>query len=268
MLDKIASDIEHAYDAPTDTASALKPIPLRRLWWAAILLLGLSVGAVGFTIWQLGTTRSRPPISDTGNIAAVLAGQMSRSLHTIDAMLLEIRSTSKGLDIDTPDKLRSIYGTKEMHATMRGASRRGAAHLQHRGRGRERTARRLDRGLADARTSMSAIATTSRPPGRAFDGQLSTSVPIKNRIDGSQTIVFARRLDTSSGAFAGIIFASVNSNYFEAIYGSTQSVQNADLQPHQGGRHDPVPSSGQRSASRARSSRSRSDLAGRGRRAA
>ena len=58
-----------------------------------------------------------------------------------------------------------------------------------------------------------------------LDGRLSTSVPIRNRIDGNQTIVFARRLETPSGEFAGIIFASVNSNYFEAIYGSTQSIR-------------------------------------------
>src|SRR6187402_1507699 len=110
MLDKTAGDIRHAYDAPTDTPSALKPIPLRRLWWAAILLLGLSVSAVGFTIWQLRNDAIQAAVSDTGNIAAVLSGQMSRSLHTIDSMLLEIKGTSKGLDIDTPEKLRSIYG--------------------------------------------------------------------------------------------------------------------------------------------------------------
>jgi hypothetical protein len=28
-------------------------LSLRRLWWAAIVLLGVSAGAVGFTIWQL-----------------------------------------------------------------------------------------------------------------------------------------------------------------------------------------------------------------------
>ena len=57
------------------------------------------------------------------------------------------------------------------------------------------------------------------------DGQLSTSVPITNRIDGSQTIVFARRLETSNGAFAGIVFASVNFRYFQAIYESTESIR-------------------------------------------
>jgi hypothetical protein len=56
------------------------------------------------------------------------------------------------------------------------------------------------------------------------DGGLSTSVPIHNRIDGTRTIVFARRLESTSGDFIGIVYASVNSKYFEDIYASTQSV--------------------------------------------
>ena len=36
-------------------------IPLGRLWWAAILLLGISAGAVGWTVWQLRNTPSAPP---------------------------------------------------------------------------------------------------------------------------------------------------------------------------------------------------------------
>src|ERR1043166_7247808 len=73
------------------------------------------------------------------------------------------------------------------------------------------------------RTSMSPIATTSRTPART-DGKLSASVPINNRINGSRTIVFARRLEASNGNFVGIIYVSVNTKYFEDIYGSTQSV--------------------------------------------
>ena len=225
MLDKIAGDIRHVRDAPTDTRSALKPIPLRRLWWAAILLLGLSVSAVGITIWQLRNDAIQAAMSDTGNIAAVLAGQMSRSLHTIDGMLLEIKSTSKGLDVDTPAKLRSIYATKEMHDMMR-AHLAALPHI-------------FNIVVADANgqlvTSTAAWPTPDinvsdrdyfKTARARLDGKLSTSVPIRNRIDGNQTIVFARRLDTPKGDFAGVIFASVNSNYFEAIYGSTQSVHN------------------------------------------
>jgi hypothetical protein len=49
MPDQTTVDSERAHQTPA-AASSPKALPLRRLWWAAILLLGLSVGAVGFTI--------------------------------------------------------------------------------------------------------------------------------------------------------------------------------------------------------------------------
>src|SRR6266481_6635651 len=76
------------------TGAPARAIRLRRLWWAAILLLGISAGAVGWTIWQLRNDAIRAAISDSGNIATVLAGQLSRSLESIDAMLLEVKTSS------------------------------------------------------------------------------------------------------------------------------------------------------------------------------
>jgi PAS domain-containing protein len=49
-------------------------------------------------------------------------------------------------------------------------------------------------------------------------------IPVNNRIDGTQTIVFARRLEDAGGNFIGVILASVHSKYFEDIYASTQSI--------------------------------------------
>ena len=56
------------------------------------------------------------------------------------------------------------------------------------------------------------------------DGQLSTSIPSVSKVDGRSIIVFARRLESANGAFAGIIFAAVSTKYFEAIYSGIQSV--------------------------------------------
>jgi len=41
---------------------------------------------------------------------------------------------------------------------------------------------------------------------------MSTSVPSNNRINGKETIVFARRLLDTHSNFAGIVFASVNTS--------------------------------------------------------
>ena len=195
------------------------------MWWAAIVLLGLSAGAVGWTIWQLRNDAIRAAVSDTGNIATLLAGQLSRSLHSIDALLLELRSTRRAAPIKDLSSLHATYNQQDMHDALR---QELARHPQ------------LFNVVITDETGQLVVSTAAWPTPKINvadrdyfkdarsrdDGQLSTSVPIRNRIDGSRTIVFARRLDTANGAFGGVIFASVNSKYFEAIYESTQSVHN------------------------------------------
>src|ERR1700730_8208670 len=81
------------------SGAVAKAVPLGRRWWAAILLLGISAGAVGWTIWQLRNDAIRAAISDSGNIAALLAGQLSRSVQSIDTVLLALEAPSKDLEI-------------------------------------------------------------------------------------------------------------------------------------------------------------------------
>src|SRR4051812_43109309 len=95
-----------------------KMIPLRRLWWAAILLLGVSASAVGWTIWQLRTDAIRAAISESGNIATVLAGQLSRSLQSIDSVLVEVKKATKDLDIDTPPGFRAAFNRRAFRASL------------------------------------------------------------------------------------------------------------------------------------------------------
>src|SRR5580698_9980335 len=66
---------------------------LRRLWWAAVLLLGLSASAVAWTVWQLRNDAIDAAAAESGNIASVLAYQLSRSLQGIDVVLLEVKQT-------------------------------------------------------------------------------------------------------------------------------------------------------------------------------
>ncbi len=200
-----------------------KSVSLRHLWWAAILLLGVSASAVGWTIWQLRADAIRSAISESGNIATVLAGQLSRSVQSIDAVLLEVRKGSKDLDIDTPPGFRAAFNRRAFRETL----------MEYLGR----LPQAFNIAIADARGQV-IVSTAAWPTPKInvadrdyfqdahsrTDGQLSTSIPINNRIDGKRTIVFARRLETSAGGFVGIIYASVNTNYFEAIYGSVQSL--------------------------------------------
>jgi diguanylate cyclase (GGDEF)-like protein len=198
-------------------------IPLRQLWWAAFVLLGVSASAVGWTIWELRSDAIRAAIAESGNIAAVLASQLSRSIHGIDSVLLETKRATKDLDIDTPESFQASFNRRAMREALLDKL--------------SRLPQAFNIAIADKNGQLT-VSTAGWPTpsiniadrdyfkdARAHaDGGISTSLPISNRIDGKQTIVFARRLESVTGEFAGVIYCSVNTEYFENIYGSIQSV--------------------------------------------
>ena len=93
-------------------------IPLRRLWWAAFVLLGVSASAVGWTIWELRSDAFRAAIAESGNIAAVLASQLSRSIYGIDSVLIETKRATKDLDIDTSSGFRDAFNRRGMRDAL------------------------------------------------------------------------------------------------------------------------------------------------------
>src|SRR5829696_3887386 len=104
----------------SSAADAAGPsISLRRLWWAAIVLLGFATGAVGWTIWQLRTDAVRSAISDSGNMAAVLASQLARSLQSIDRVLLEIIKSTAQLDVGEPSEIHAALNREETQRSLK-----------------------------------------------------------------------------------------------------------------------------------------------------
>jgi diguanylate cyclase (GGDEF)-like protein len=212
--------------APRSTAGAgIKILSLRRLWWAAIVLLGVSAGAVGWTIWQLRNDAIDAAVTETGNIATLMAGQLARSVQSIDVLLKEIKGAAKDADLETRSGLWAAFNRQEFQGLL----------IEH----RNRLPHAFNLAIADQDGNL--VVSTAAWPTPAInvsdrdyfkdtrdhrDDQLVTSIPIQNRIDGSRTIVFSRRLENEAGDFVGVIFAGVSTRHFEDIYGSIHSVQN------------------------------------------
>src|SRR5215475_5872635 len=93
-------------------------LSLRRLWWAAIVLLGVSAGAVGFTIWQLRNDAIGASVTETGNIATLLAGQLSRSIQSVDAVLMEVKRSTKGTALETISGFRAAFQFQEFQEAL------------------------------------------------------------------------------------------------------------------------------------------------------
>jgi len=209
---------------PSSAGRGGRILSLRRLWWAAIVLLGVSASAVGFTIWQLRNDAIGASITETGNIATLLAGQLSRSIQSVDAVLMEVKRSTKGATLETISGFRAAFQFQEFQEAL----------TEH----RNRLPQTFNLAIADRNGNLTvstagwptpAINITDRDyfkEARDHPGdRLVVSIPIRNRIDGSQTIVFARRLEDSSKVFAGVMFAGVSTRHFEDIYGSIHSVQ-------------------------------------------
>jgi len=193
-------------------------IPLRDLWWAAFVLLGVSAGAVGWTIWELRSDAFRAAIAESGNIAAVLASQLSRSIYGIDSVLIETKRATKDLDIDTPASFRDAFNRRSMRDTL----------IDKLGR----LPQAFNIAIAD-RNGQLTVSTAAWPTpainiaDRAYfkdardrrDAPLRTSLPLSNRIDGTQTTVFSRRLATVHGELAGIISCGVTTAYCDTLSG-------------------------------------------------
>jgi diguanylate cyclase (GGDEF)-like protein len=195
----------------------------RHLGWAALVLLTVAATSAGWTIWKLRSDAIRAAVAETGNIATVLAGQISRSIQAIDTVLVQVRKSTDGKEFAP----RPDVGTGLASRAFRDSLMEDLARLPQ------------VFNIAVADKNGQVVVTTAGWPtpdinvaDRDYfqdardrtDGQLSTSIPIRNRINGNRAIVFARRLETPAGAFAGIVYASVNTKYLEDIYVSVQSV--------------------------------------------
>ena len=78
---------------------------VRAIAVAAILIFAVAASAVGVTILRLRTTIIDEGVKDTANIATVIAGQIDRSIQSIDLVLTELLDRISGLDIGSPAHL-------------------------------------------------------------------------------------------------------------------------------------------------------------------
>src|SRR5215831_1527728 len=214
------------------TAAQAHAIPLAasrarsigKLSVAAILLLVIAAGSLGWAVWQLRVDARRDAFEETGNLAVVLAGQLSRFLQTIDVVLAEFRDDLNELDSDNMTSWREALSSESMHEKLKGKL--------------ARIPQAFNIAVADAGGQV--LASTARWPAPAINiadrdyfrnartqdrDELAISSPIRNRVNGEVTLVFAHSLKDPMGTFIGVVYVAVNSRYFEIIYDSIKSVR-------------------------------------------
>jgi diguanylate cyclase (GGDEF)-like protein len=204
----------------------LKPAAtsIGRHFLAAAVILGLAVGAVVLAITQLRNDAHQDAFEETGNLATVLAGQMSRFLQSIDILLIETKKSVEALDPDLPDWQGAVTGP-HMHELLKERRSRlpGAVNLVIANNNGQVITTSAAYPPPDINVSDRDYFQAARD---RTDGNLTISAPLVSRVDGQKTIIFARALKAPDGAFVGVVYLSVNVTYFEVIYNSIESVRN------------------------------------------
>ena len=91
----------------------------RALTFGGIGLLAAVVLAIGVTIWDLRHIAIVEAVSNTDNLAIVLAEQTGHSIQAVDIVLRDVQERVAALGVTTPDEFRRILASKEIYQFLR-----------------------------------------------------------------------------------------------------------------------------------------------------
>src|SRR5262245_43611140 len=193
-------------------------------------LVGLAIGiivvgiiATAVTIWAWRRDATNAAVRDIGNIATVLAEQTARSVQPMDLVLSDLQEKLHATGASTPDSFRRAGGVKEVYNLL-------VDRLQ-----------RLSQATVITVTNETGqIINTTRswPPPQinlsdrdyfvhassSRDRNLFVSAPVENRVTGTPTIYWTRRLETPAGEFLGVLLIGSEVSYFRHIYDSIEAL--------------------------------------------
>src|SRR3954453_18473777 len=86
---------------------------------AAVLLLVMAAGSLGWAVWQLRADARRDAFEETGNLALVLAGQLSRFLQTIDVVLAETHDDVLNVESEDVNAWRRFAASQTMQEKLK-----------------------------------------------------------------------------------------------------------------------------------------------------
>jgi diguanylate cyclase (GGDEF)-like protein/PAS domain S-box-containing protein len=176
---------------------------LSGLTLAFILVVSCIIG-----LWTLYRGELREAQSNLNRLALVLSAQTALAFHEIDTVTKEARLLVQ----QTPDSTENSLH-QQLHRIFQGFLQ-GQALLLFGPDGKMRAHSRL--------YPTPAITATDREyfkvHARTSEDILFVSKPLHNRVNGHWMISISRRLSTPDGAFAGVIMAAIEMDYFNRLY--------------------------------------------------
>jgi hypothetical protein len=192
----------------------LKSQPLRAVAALAVLTILAVAVAAAFLLWDLRNRELAHARGETEALASMLVEQTEQGFESADLVLKVIQ-----------DRLQSGFGYQfpldslPVHLLL-GARSSGMSQLA--------SVFVVDSSGTVVNTSrmypVEHLVVLDREYFKAFaDGTVNSLFigrPVRNRIDGTWTIHFARRLAHADGKFRGVVVAAFNLEHFERLYDS------------------------------------------------
>jgi diguanylate cyclase (GGDEF)-like protein/PAS domain S-box-containing protein len=189
-----------------------------------VLLLLVAAGAVTYAIWQLQADARRDAFEETGNLAGVMAGQLSYLFQSIDRVLAETRDRVEEID----SSVRPIWQRALASPASYDKLKQNLA----------RVPQAFNMAIADVDGNV--VVSTAGWPAPTINisdrhyfqiardrnnNQLTIVGPIVNRINGKSAIIFARGMKGGTDEFIGVVYLSVDLASFEVIYDAVKSIR-------------------------------------------
>jgi diguanylate cyclase (GGDEF)-like protein len=202
-------------------AARLDRWPGHGLLWvvAGCVLLSAVVLAIGITVWDLRRVALAEALSNTENLAIVLADETDHSVHAVDIVMQDVQERIAALGVTTPDEFRRILRTEETYQFLRSRL--------------ERLPEVDNLALLDAsgiwvnysvHWPAPAGDMSDRDYAQHFaamdDHGLFISAPAISRTTGRWSLFMSRRVNGPHGEYLGLVLAIVPLRVFHALYRS------------------------------------------------
>jgi PAS domain-containing protein len=195
------------------------PSSFKLLLGIAAGLIGLGVFATGLTIVALRGDTVRNTEQNTGNIATILAQQTAHAVKLLDDKLSQLRQQVADTGAENVDDLRVFLHNRGTFVDLN----RQLLTIPH----ADVILLISDDGRlvnSTRRWPIVDLDFNDRDYFRHFrshdDSELFLGLPVEARLVGTPTLYMAKRLNTRSGAFLGVVVIGVPLSYFQHIYDS------------------------------------------------
>jgi len=200
-----------------DKGRAHRPRSAWHLIFIGSLLITVTIVTAGLEVWEQYRGRIDREVTDTRNLAIVLAEQTARAFQAVDLVLQEAQTMVRAADITDPEQFARRMATEDVHHffldRLHSLPQANAVSLID----------STGRIVAFSRSWPTPYVDTSDRDFYAYwrehtDSHPFIGEPVLNKVTGAWVITITRGIRGPNGEFLGIVLGVVEARYFEDLY--------------------------------------------------